>query len=116
MFRPRAGSTCSGGPAWRWCMSWALGLALILAPAAPAMPPQAAGSASLPPQAAERAKLARDLDGLEAGSTADVIIQFTRPPQDDDFAARTESQRAWVRQFLDALECLGLTGKIRWKI
>ncbi|MHC1768480.1 MAG: radical SAM protein [Verrucomicrobiia bacterium] len=36
--------------------------------------------------------------------------------QDDDFAARTESQRVWLRQFLGALDDTRLTGQIRWKI
>ena len=36
--------------------------------------------------------------------------------QDDDFAAKTEPQRAWVEQFLQALDRQRLTGKIGWKI
>src|ERR1039457_6542994 len=36
--------------------------------------------------------------------------------QDDDFAAKTEPQRAWVERFLLALDAEGLTGKVGWKI
>jgi radical SAM superfamily enzyme YgiQ (UPF0313 family) len=36
--------------------------------------------------------------------------------QDDDFAAKTGPQRAWVERFLIALDAEGLTGKIGWKI
>lgn len=36
--------------------------------------------------------------------------------QDDDFAAKTGPQRAWVQRFLLALDAEGLTGKIGWKI
>jgi radical SAM superfamily enzyme YgiQ (UPF0313 family) len=36
--------------------------------------------------------------------------------QDDDFAAKTPLQRAWVERFLLALDAEGLSGKIGWKI
>ncbi|MGE5239036.1 MAG: B12-binding domain-containing radical SAM protein [Chloroflexota bacterium] len=36
--------------------------------------------------------------------------------QDDDFAAKSTAQRAWVQQFLDALRASGLSSVIRWKI
>jgi radical SAM superfamily enzyme YgiQ (UPF0313 family) len=36
--------------------------------------------------------------------------------QDDDFAAKTAQQRAWVDRFLLALNAEELTGKIGWKI
>jgi anaerobic magnesium-protoporphyrin IX monomethyl ester cyclase len=36
--------------------------------------------------------------------------------QDDDFAAKTGSQRRWVTNFLDALDETGLSSNIRWKI
>lgn len=40
--------------------------------------------------------------------------------QDDDFAARTHAQRAWVQAFMDALVAAGLVGdgraKVGWKI
>jgi radical SAM superfamily enzyme YgiQ (UPF0313 family) len=36
--------------------------------------------------------------------------------QDDDFAAKTGPQRAWVERFLIALDSQDLTGKIGWKI
>lgn len=36
--------------------------------------------------------------------------------QDDDFAARTGSQRFWLHNFMKELEKSGLVGHIRWKI
>jgi anaerobic magnesium-protoporphyrin IX monomethyl ester cyclase len=36
--------------------------------------------------------------------------------QDDDFAARTSSQRKWLGSFLKELDSAGLKGKIAWKI
>jgi anaerobic magnesium-protoporphyrin IX monomethyl ester cyclase len=36
--------------------------------------------------------------------------------QDDDFAARTKSQRLWLSAYLDALAQSGLVGNIAWKI
>ena len=36
--------------------------------------------------------------------------------QDDDFAAKTAPQRAWLECFLHALDAEGLSGKIGWKI
>ena len=36
--------------------------------------------------------------------------------QDDDFAAKTPSQRRWVQSFLNRLDAAGLSQKIGWKI
>ena len=36
--------------------------------------------------------------------------------QDDDFAARTPRQRAWLHAYLDALDAAGLSKRVKWKI
>ena len=36
--------------------------------------------------------------------------------QDDDFAARTPRQRAWLHAYLDALDKAGLSDRVKWKI
>ena len=36
--------------------------------------------------------------------------------QDDDFAARSNAQRRWLREFLDELDRTGLTEDVGWKI
>jgi len=36
--------------------------------------------------------------------------------QDDDFAARTPQQRAWLYEFMDALAQTGLAEQVRWKM